>query len=467
MLTGSMETLPSDEDGGVLRFSSDNPSTAADEDFEHVASSDDHNNDDDTDDEDDPWYPHMISRTPSLEENPALPMSTGILILPSRTPSLQSNEAALLAHEEGPLLSLPGDSLPTDIDSLREALLGSLAGDSHHSETRRVSGGVRSRMVAMLVLGLLVAAVAATAAWMQERRTWRHANATLQHQVHELQADWRTLVARVSQDHEAQAAALQASLAAQVAAHTQQLEALFQEQDLKAIHEKEAKTILEKMAQDRKVQHEKDRKVQQEKERRAQVAQAEKDRKAEAKAKERHAQEKADKEARKSRPQSRIPYSTQETPRRAPTTSPYASPYASSRGGHTQKSSRKAQKEATFEHAWRQAESTLAKWSDVTQHTLRAFLDDFTYKAWKAHTLIFSHVDLTYHRVRLKFTQMWQAFNASLHEPQEETQFWQPIMLSATVVVAAAALTEGVSRWWSALVPPEECHAAAGCGHKR
>jgi hypothetical protein len=460
-----METLPSDEVD--LRFSSsaDNPSTADEEDFEHV-----HRADDDTDD---PWHPHLVSRTPSVDGDAVLPSSSGILILPSRTPSLQSNnnnnEAVFGGGDGGPLLSLPGESLATDIDSLREALLGSLAGDSHHSELDNHHGGGhhskdgRRSLLGLLVLAVLgLVAVGSTAALLYERRTWRHANAALAHQVHELQADWRSLVARVSQDHEAQAAALQASLARQVAAQTRQLEALWkQEQDLKVMQETKDKLQQKKTEKAEQVQQEKDRLALKKNKKAKERKQAEEKAKAR--------QKRAKDEARETSQKFGIPYGAQEeAPHRAPTTSPYTSGYRAGGGGAGQKPWRTTRTKATFDKAWRQAESTLTEWTDATQHTLRTFLDDFTDKAWKAHILIFAQVDLTYHQVRLKFTEMWQAFNASLHEPQEESpQFWQPIMLSATVVVAAAALTEGVSRWWSALVPPEECHAGAGCGHNK
>lgn len=443
MLSGSMETIPSsyedsailldhDQDFGFIRDEDD------EDDYEHVP---------DGDNEGGLMRTHRIPHNGSINENddatnedPDDLASTGILILepavvvppPVRIPSGQSSSRATATIVDtvlSPQLTMPGtDSLPTEIQShifsVRTPSVDSSSSflreeEEEEEEQRRTTASSataenkQATYVAYGILGsflfmfcmLLVMVISLYA----ERRTWVHSNQQLENQMKRMQKDWVNLANKWQMDQEASLATsrnIKASLQAQVEEQRRKIDEMYQKQ-----HEQWEKKEQEK---ERRLQEdEKQRRKQQE---RARRQQEELYHRREAAAGKKH------------------------NMFHKPSASFYSkkSFFQDASSDYSGKS---------FDEYWSETEDKLLQWSDEAQHRLRSMLNGLGKKVWKAKESFMINADKTFHHVRTKLVNAWNDFYAALHEPQDGWTKAAPVISTVLLATAAAALSEGTSRF--------------------
>lgn len=343
--------------------------------------------------------------------------SSGILILgPSRTPNLHPRAAALVATDNpslSPRLSLPDpETLPTDLrslnlDSVRTPSVNSFTfsvGNEEHPGARKkssVSGAQTLIMVGLLVL--LGLSLSFTMVLILDRSSWVKSNQKLQEQMSRMQSDWANLATKWQKDQEASIAtsrSIKATLQAQVEEQRRKIDEIYQEQ----------REYWEKKEQ------EKAGKERQEKEKRAQQE----------KAKRLKEQQRRDAAARKTVP-----------------------PSSKSQSFFSKKTLFNDSKNTkSFEEVWTDTEEAILKWSGDTHHKVRTLLNGLSKKVWKAKDGFFDQVDQTFQHVRIKITQAWSDFYTVMHEPKEGfMERAAPVVTTVLFATAAAALTEGTSRF--------------------
>lgn len=445
MLSGSMETIPSSyEDSAILLDQEEDFGFIRDEDEDVDAEEDDFEHVPDSDDEDGllQYQSHRISDSGSVDNNhdddddddlDAL-ASTGILILepaveppPVRNPYARSR-IINVDPASSPQLTMPGsDSIPTDIQS-RSFVLDSVRTPSINSsnssireeyeENRPATSPQEAKQAKFVAYGIMGSFLVTfcvllfmVVALYVERRSWVQSNQQLESQMQRMQNDWVNLASKWQMDQEASLAtsrSIKATLQAQVEEQRRKIDEMYQKQ-----HEQWEKKEQEK---ERRLQQETERRQQQDKARRQQQDLHQR------------------RESSTTRKQGKI-----QSPK------PSAS-FQNKKSFKTDSDNAK-----TFEDYWSETENKLFEWSEEAHHRLRNILNGVGKKVSKAKDSLFEQADRTFQHVRVKLTKAWNDFYVAFHEPKDGWAKAAPVISTVLLATAAAALTEGTSRFMTYL----------------
>ena len=368
--------------------------------------------------------------------------STGILII---GPSIETRPMAEHHHNNpslSPRLSLPGtESLPTDMQSLH---LGSIHTPSINSSTSSLddnevtilhrhhrhshdhensynndngdaiinnSSGATSNtrqhqqvvywvygILSILVL-VLCMSLFSTIFLLAERHSWVQSNQNLQDQMKRMQSDWVHLATQWQRDQEASLATsrtIKATLQAQVEEQRRKIEEIYQEQR----KEQEKRERLERQQEEARRQRKKE-------------------------------------QERRKKLQMNLP------------------PLGKTKNINEKKKNKSFESSKSFDDYWTDTEEAILKWSDETHYKLRTIMDSLGKKMWKAKENFiqqadraFQQADRAFQQARTRIVKAWSDFYAAVHEPKEGLmEKAAPVVSTFLLATAAAALTEGTSRF--------------------
>ena len=222
-----------------------------------------------------------------------------------------------------------------------------------------------------------------------------------------MQSDWVSLANKWQMDQEASLASsrsIKASLQAQVEEQRRKIEEIYQEQ-------REQK---EKKEQEKKEKAEKERRAQEEKAKQRLQAET------------RRLEEQKRREAARAR----------------------AASFAQSFGDFAKKKPNPNKPTKSFDEILNETEDAILKWSDETHHKLRTMLNGLGKKVWKAKDQFLQQADRAYQQARDKIVKAWSDFYAAVHAPNDGfMEKAAPVLSTVLFATAAAALTEGTSRF--------------------